>query len=165
MTIVVQVILNRRNRILKKAKAAQKAKAAPRRLTAAKSMKEMQIKSTEPLPTDSTGKTSTRKSMVKQELDFLDKQFAELQFEKYDTNENKELDYDELVALLTKLNEGIPPTEAEILELVSKADTNGTGTIDTYEELQEAIAQWYVMLEDNRIAAQTNDQSCVCTLQ
>lgn len=164
MTIIVHVILNRRNRLLKKAQKAQKAKAAPRRLTAAKSMKET-VRSAEPPPTDSKGKPSTRKSMIKAELEFLDKQFAELQFEKYDTNENKELDYDELLALLTKLNEGVPPTEAEVLELVSKADTNGTGTIDTYEELQEAIAQWYVMLEDGRIAAQTNDQSCVCTLQ
>lgn len=49
--------------------------------------------------------------------------------EKFDKDDNHELDFDEMVLLLTSLNDGQPVQHWEVYFVVDQADVSNTGTI------------------------------------
>ena len=63
-------------------------------------------------------------------------------FKEFDTDQTGNLTKEQLTNLLTKLNDGTVPTEAEVETVVKKADKRGNGVIDM-EEVTPAIAIWY----------------------
>mmetsp|Transcript_311 Transcript_311/g.654 ORF Transcript_311/g.654 Transcript_311/m.654 type:complete len:85 (+) Transcript_311:1-255(+) len=62
--------------------------------------------------------------------------------EKFDKDHNHELDLDEMVLLLTSLNDGQPVQHWEVYFVVDQADVSNTGTI-LEDELFNAISLWY----------------------
>lgn len=73
-----------------------------------------------------------------------DAAFVDAVFAKYDTSEDGLLGLDEMQELLTKLNEGDPPSETEVDLIVKAVDRRGgsrDGSIDK-AELREAMLEW-----------------------
>mmetsp|Transcript_26260 Transcript_26260/g.62177 ORF Transcript_26260/g.62177 Transcript_26260/m.62177 type:complete len:214 (-) Transcript_26260:307-948(-) len=77
---------------------------------------------------------------------------VEEKFDKYDTNKSGKLEKDQLKLLLTDLDEGIPPTDAEVDWVFATADGAVEGVTPTgginKTELMLAISLWYTHVED-----------------
>jgi Ca2+-binding EF-hand superfamily protein len=76
----------------------------------------------------------------------------ESNFAKYDTNNSGKLEIGQLKALLTDLNEGIPPKDDEVEAIMEEADGiagQKTGGINK-TELTGAISLWYGHIEENQ---------------
>ena len=63
-------------------------------------------------------------------------------YEHYDNNQSGKLEKGQLKVLLQDLNEGIPPTKAEVEWVLAAADKSESGGVD-HDELRAAIAIWY----------------------
>lgn len=73
-------------------------------------------------------------------LDMIDEVYRQ-----YNEYRDNHLTKDELKLVLTQLNNGIAPTEAQLDEVMREADEIGDGTV-TKPELSRAIAVWYAEL-------------------
>jgi hypothetical protein len=65
-------------------------------------------------------------------------------FEDFDIQHDNHLEKFEVKAMLTQLNNGHPPSEQQLNEVMTEADEIADGTV-TKLELGRAIAVWYTM--------------------
>jgi len=73
-------------------------------------------------------------------LDMIDEVFRE-----YNQEGDGHLDRNQLKGVLTQLNDGYAPTDAQLDEVMKEADEIGSGTV-TKPELTRAISLWYAAL-------------------
>ena len=72
-------------------------------------------------------------------------------YQKHDLDQSGSLDKSQLKPMLTELNDGIIPSEADLDFIVGRFDLNGDGSIGP-TELRNAIAAWYVLQADDATA-------------
>ena len=76
-----------------------------------------------------------------------DVNFIEEVWAKYDVNDDGDMSEDELIGLMTDINEGISPSRKEVKLLVKVADADKSGTIDK-SEIKKLIQTWFVLAEE-----------------
>ena len=85
-----------------------------------------------------------------------DVNFIEEVWAKYDANDDGAMAEEELIGLMTDINEGIQPSRKEVRLLVKVADADKSGTIDK-SEIKKLIQTWFVLAEEkNRKINLTN---------
>mmetsp|Transcript_2212 Transcript_2212/g.6544 ORF Transcript_2212/g.6544 Transcript_2212/m.6544 type:complete len:169 (-) Transcript_2212:32-538(-) len=83
-----------------------------------------------------------RGQMSDADMDFIEEVWA-----KYDVNDDGTIAEKEVEALMTEINEDIPPSKKEVKMLIKVADADKSGTINK-AELKKLVATWFVMAED-----------------
>mmetsp|Transcript_31761 Transcript_31761/g.61997 ORF Transcript_31761/g.61997 Transcript_31761/m.61997 type:complete len:681 (+) Transcript_31761:236-2278(+) len=84
------------------------------------------------------------------------KEEIEATFAKYDTDQSDSLDRPQLTSLLTDLNDGVTPEEAEVDWVFTNADQLGNGVI-TKPELKKALGLWFSRDDPSALAAADAD--------
>lgn len=94
-----------------------------------------------------------------------DMELLDARYDFYDKSKTGTLEEDELKTLLTDLNEGIPPSKAEVKWVLSAADQSLNRGVDR-EELRAAIAVWYSTSNVGaaRGGAATEKKSSACAI-
>mmetsp|Transcript_40982 Transcript_40982/g.82071 ORF Transcript_40982/g.82071 Transcript_40982/m.82071 type:complete len:198 (+) Transcript_40982:181-774(+) len=81
-------------------------------------------------------------------------------FAKYDQDGSGKLEFDDLKRMLTDLNDGVPPPDAEVQHVLKKADSKDgqeDGAVNRMEVVY-AVAIWYARLD--ALENQKNQTSC-----
>lgn len=76
-----------------------------------------------------------------------DREFIASVFKEYDVTGGGILDAETLAPLLQRLAGGVPPTEEETMEVLTKADNDKSGAV-SIDELKDVIRIWYVMCQE-----------------
>ena len=75
-----------------------------------------------------------------------DQDFINRTLAKYDSDHNGMLDRNEVVKMLTELNDGNPPLPEEVDHVLESSDWDKSGTL-TRTEIKVAISAWYALVE------------------
>lgn len=76
-----------------------------------------------------------------------DREFIASVFKEYDVTGGGILDVETLAPLLQRLAGGVPPTEEETMEVLTKADNDKSGAV-SIDELKDVIRIWYVVCQE-----------------
>eukprot|EP00754_Rhynchopus_humris_P005559 Rhum_TRINITY_DN12767_c0_g2::Rhum_TRINITY_DN12767_c0_g2_i1::g.54212::m.54212 len=92
-----------------------------------------------------------------------DKDTIDAVLNKYDTDKSGSLSKEQAKALLTELNEGLPPSQDEVDQVFQYADVCVSGDLKRVEVLL-AINYWYHMADEKRGKQRETESSGCCSL-
>eukprot|EP01006_Ploeotia_vitrea_P001030 TRINITY_DN104086_c0_g1_i1.p1 TRINITY_DN104086_c0_g1~~TRINITY_DN104086_c0_g1_i1.p1 ORF type:complete len:216 (+),score=39.27 TRINITY_DN104086_c0_g1_i1:56-703(+) len=87
----------------------------------------------------------------------LAKQLDQL-FQQYDVDHTGKLEKNELISLLTELNDNVPPTEAEINYILHEADNSEVDKCIDRKELKAALVAWKEYKKDEPVIRKMLDK-------